>query len=56
MSKGTAARKYITQKWFKIIGSIAAATVGVAVLAQFGFGKIRNPQNVEKKDNHVTNA
>ena len=37
-----------TKKWLKTFGSIGAALLGVTVLAQFFFGKVKNPERVEK--------
>ena len=48
MVKGAASRRYATQKWVRIISTISASVLGVALLAQLGFGKLRNPQNVQK--------
>lgn len=49
--KGAAGRKYGTNKWLSIIGGITASVFAVTLLAQFGFGKIRNPQNIKKQVN-----
>lgn len=35
---------YNTNKWLKIFGTIGAATLGVTVLAQFFFGKMKSPE------------
>ena len=48
MVKGATSRRYATQKWVRIISTISASVLGVALLAQLGFGKLRNPQNVQK--------
>lgn len=32
------------------------AVFGTAILAQFGFGKIRNPQNIQKQVNDDANS
>lgn len=55
MAKGAASRKYATQKWVRIISTITASVFGLAILAQFGFGRISNPQNVQKKVNSDAN-
>ncbi len=48
MAKGTAKRMYSTQKWVRIISGITAGIFGVALVAQLGFGKLSNPQNLQK--------
>ena len=53
--RGAAERKYSTQKWVRIIGGITAAVLSGTVLAQFCFGRIRNPQNVKKQVKDGTN-
>ena len=35
---------------------IGGAVFGTAILAQFGFGKIRNPQNIQKQVNDDANS
>ena len=47
--KKAAERKYGTQKWFRIVSTIGAAVLAGTVVAQFAFGKIKNPQNIEKQ-------
>lgn len=44
-----AERKYGTQKWFRIVSTIGASVIAATVAAQFAFGKIKNPQNIEKQ-------
>ena len=55
MAKGAASRKYATQKWVRIISTITGSVFGLAILAQFGFGRVSNPQNVQKKVNSDAN-
>ena len=47
--KGAADRRYSTMKWARKVGIVAGATFGIALLAQLGFGKLSNPENLEKK-------
>lgn len=49
MAKGAANRRFATQKWVRIISGITASIFGVALLAQLGFGKLSNPQNLKKQ-------
>jgi hypothetical protein len=37
---------YNTRKWLKMFGGFGAGLLGVTVLAQFFFGKMKNPQKV----------
>ena len=53
--KGAAKNQYGTQKWLRIVGGIAGSVVGVTLLAQLGFGKLRNPQNLQKQVTNDTN-
>jgi hypothetical protein len=55
MVQGAADRKYMTQRWVKLIGGITAAVFAGTILAQVGFGKIRNPQNLKKQVQNETN-
>ena len=55
MAKGAAARRFATQKWVRIIATITGSVFGVALLAQLGFGKLSNPQNLQKQVNDDTN-
>ena len=50
-----AGRKYNNQKWARIIGGILGGTLAVTLLAQFSFGKIRNPHNIQKQVNNDSN-
>lgn len=54
MVKDGAGKKYITNKWLRIMGAFTASVFSIALLAQFGFGKIRNPQNVKKQVENET--
>lgn len=47
--KNAAERRYGNQKWLRIASAIGGTVVGATILAQFGFGKIRNPHNIEKQ-------
>ncbi len=42
-------RRYGNQKWARIASAIGGSVVGATILAQLGFGKIRNPQNIFRK-------
>ena len=50
-----AGRKYNNQKWARIIGGILGGTLAVTLLAQFSFGRIRNPHNLQKQVNNDSN-
>ena len=54
MAKNYANKKYGSNKWLKIMGGITASVFAVAILAQFGFGKLNNPQNLKKQVNDDT--
>ncbi len=47
--KNAAERQYGKQKWFRIASAIGGTVFGAAILAQFTFGKIRNPHNLQKQ-------
>ena len=51
MIKSAAEKRYGNQKWLRIASAIGGSVIGATILAQFGFGKIRNPQNIFKKVN-----
>lgn len=53
--KGAAKRKYNTQKWVRTVSAICASVLGVTVLTQLGFGKLSNPQNLQKQVNNEQN-
>ena len=52
MLRKTTKANYGTQKWFKIVSTATATIFGVTLLAQAGFGKLSNPQNVKKQVNN----
>ncbi len=49
MAHGAAKRMYNTQTWLRRVGGIGVGVLGVTLLAQLGFGKIRNPHNIQKQ-------
>lgn len=49
-------RRYGSQKWLRIASAIGATVFGTAILTQFAFGKIRNPQNIEKQGAENANS
>ncbi|MBE7702510.1 MAG: hypothetical protein E7Z89_00510 [Cyanobacteria bacterium SIG28] len=51
MLRNSAKNKYASTKWLRIMSVITAGIFSTAILAQFGFGKIRNPQNIKKQVN-----
>ena len=44
-----ASRFIIQKKWIKIFGGFGAALLGVTILAQFLFGKMKTPETTGKK-------
>lgn len=48
MARGAASRRFATQKWVRIISGITGSIFGIALLSQFRFGKLSNPQNIKK--------
>ena len=56
MVKNAADRRFGNQKWLRIASGICAAVFGVTLLAQFSFGKIKNPQNIQKQVSDDTNS
>lgn len=52
--KNAAKNRYGTMKWFRIVGSITGGVLGITLLAQLGFGKLRNPQNLKKQVSNDT--
>lgn len=54
MVKEGAGKKYITNRWLRIMGGFTAGVFGIALLAQAGFGKIRNPHNIKKQVENET--
>ena len=55
MLRKTTKNAYGTNKWFKIIATTTAGIFGITLLAQTGFGKLNNPQNLKKQVNDDTN-
>ena len=55
MIREGAGRKYADTKWLKVVSGIAGGVFGVALLAQLGFGKIRNPHKIEKQVKNESN-
>ena len=49
MIRKAADRRYGYQKWVRKAAAICGTIVGATVLAQFCFGKIRNPHNMQKQ-------
>ena len=45
----TGQQLYNSKKWLKIFGGFGAALLGVTVLAQFFFGKMKAPERTGKK-------
>lgn len=54
-AKGASKRQYGTKKWFQIISGVTAGVFATTILAQAGFGKIRNPHNIQKQVKDETN-
>ena len=54
--KDAASRKYANRLWVKRAGIIGGSVLGLAWLAQLGFGKIKNPQNMQKVGDNGTNS
>ena len=55
MIKNAAARRYGSEKWLRIASVIGGTVLGATVLAQFCFGKLRNPQNLQKQVDYDAN-
>lgn len=55
MVKNAAERKYGNNKWLRIASAIGGSVVGATIIAQLGFGKIRNPQNIFRQVNDDAN-
>lgn len=53
--QGASKRQYGTKKWFRLIAGVTTAVFGVTILAQAGFGRIRNPHNIQKQVNDEAN-
>lgn len=56
MVKKGAERKYGSAIWLRKASLIGASVLGAAVLAQFAFGKIKNPHNIQKQVSDDTNS
>lgn len=48
-AKNAAKERYNNRTWLKIISGITGGVFGIAFIAQLFFGKLNNPQNLEKK-------
>ena len=49
MVQKAAAKKYGSMLWLRRASIIGASVLGTAVLAQFAFGRIKNPNNIQKQ-------
>ena len=49
--KKAAKTRFENQKWLRIASGIGGGVIAATVLAQFGFGKIKNPHNIQKQVN-----
>ena len=47
--KKSAKTRFENQKWLRIASGIGSSVLLLTVLAQFGFGKIKNPHNIQKQ-------
>lgn len=47
--KKAAKTRFENQKWLRIASGIGGSVLLATVLAQFGFGKIKNPHNIQKQ-------
>ena len=54
MAKEGAGKKFLTNKWLRIMGAFTAVVFSGTLLAQFTFGKIRNPHNMKKQVENET--
>ncbi len=52
--KKAAKTRFENQKWLRIASGIGGVVIGATVLAQFSFGKIKNPHNIQKQVNDDT--
>lgn len=55
LAKNAATKKYNTQKWFRTAAIIGGSAYLLALIAQLGFGKLRNPHNLQKQVNNDNN-
>ena len=53
--KKSAKTRFENQKWLRIASGIGGAVIAGTVLAQFWFGKVKNPHNIQKqvKDDNI---
>ena len=49
--KKAAKTRFENQKWLRIASGIGGTVIAATVLAQFSFGKIKNPHNIKKQVN-----
>lgn len=49
--KKSAKTRFENQKWLRIASAIGGTVLAATVLAQFCFGKVKNPQNIQKQVN-----
>ena len=49
--KKSAKTRFENQKWLRMASGIGGAVIGATVLAQFCFGKVKNPHNIQKQVN-----
>ena len=49
--KKSAKTRFENQKWLRIASGIGGVVIGATVLAQFAFGKVKNPHNIQKQVN-----
>ena len=47
--KKAAKTRFENQKWLRIASGIGGTVIAATVLAQFGFGKVKNPHNIQKQ-------
>ena len=52
--KKAAKTRFENQKWLRIASGIGGTVIAATVLAQFSFGKIKNPHNIQKQVNDDT--
>ena len=52
--KKAAKTRFENQKWLRIASGIGGTVIAATVLAQFSFGRIRNPHNIQKQVNDDT--
>jgi len=55
MIREGAGRKYGDKKWLKIVSGIAGSVFGIALLSQLAFGKLRNPNKIDKQVQNESN-